>query len=247
MNKGKMQSILIVDDVAENIKLLINLLTPDYEIYFAKNGKTAVEIAENKIPDLILLDIMMPEMDGYEVCTILKSNTVTRDIPIIFISAMSEIGDETKGLEIGAVDYIIKPISPPILKARVRNHLKLRAAMLELKRLYGAALDANPRTGLPGNNSVEKRIQEAINNKENACIIYTDLDNFKAYNDKYGFACGDDVIIFTAQVLESAVRLYCLESAFIGHIGGMILCWWYLYKMPVKFRIALRNGLMTGL
>ncbi|MBU0961985.1 MAG: response regulator, partial [Proteobacteria bacterium] len=112
MAEGIKQKVLIVDDVKDNIKILIDLLKPDYKTYFADNGVKALELAQNKSPDLILLDIVMPQMDGYEVCQKLKSNLRTNDIPVIFISAMSDVGDETKGLEIGAVDYITKPISP---------------------------------------------------------------------------------------------------------------------------------------
>ncbi|MBF0101029.1 MAG: response regulator [Desulfobacterales bacterium] len=214
------QKILIVDDVTENIKILIELLKTDYVTFFAKNGKTALEIAKMKKPDLILLDIIMPEMDGYEVCQKLKANELTQDIPVIFISAMNEVGDEAKGLEIGAVDYITKPISQPIVKARVRNHLKLREAMQELKRLYNMALDANPMTGLPGNNSIASRIEKALSEKERIGVLYSDLDNFKAFNDKYGFAMGDKVILFTAQVLKKAISSANIPDPFIGHIGG---------------------------
>ncbi|HEY7865645.1 MAG TPA: response regulator [Psychromonas sp.] len=214
------QKVLIVDDVIDNIKVLIDLLKPEYKIFFATNGEKALELAQNMAPDIILLDIVMPEMDGFEVCRKLKSNPITCDIPVIFISAMSDIGDETKGLEVGAVDYITKPISPAIVKARVKNHLKLREAMQELKRLYNTALDSNPNTGLPGNNSVAKQIKSALDNQENLAVIYSDLDNFKAFNDKYGFALGDDVIKFTCQVFQDVVDELNIKDAFVGHIGG---------------------------
>lgn len=216
----KKQRILIIDDATENIRILIDLLKSDYDTCFAKNGKTALTLAATEKPDLILLDIIMPEMDGYEVCRRLKQDDAMADIPIIFISALSEIGDETKGLEIGAVDYITKPISPPIVKARIKNHLKLRASMLELQHLYSMALDANPMTGLPGNNSVANNIEHGLKNGEKVCVIYSDLDNFKAFNDKYGFALGDKVILFTAQVLREAIDRAQTPTAFIGHIGG---------------------------
>lgn len=214
------QKVLIVDDIKDNIKVLIDLLKPEYKTFFATNGEKALELAQNMTPDIILLDIVMPEMDGYEVCQKLKSNPITCDIPVIFISAMSEIGDETKGLEVGAVDYITKPISPAIVKARVKNHLKLREAMQELKRLYNTALDSNPMTGLPGNNSVAKQIKSALNTQENLSVIYSDLDNFKAFNDKYGFALGDEVIKFTCQVFQDVIGELNIKDVFIGHIGG---------------------------
>ncbi|MFT7052519.1 MAG: diguanylate cyclase (GGDEF)-like protein [Psychromonas sp.] len=214
------QKVLIVDDIIDNIKVLIDLLKPEYKTFFATNGEKALELAQNMAPDIILLDIVMPEMNGFEVCQKLKSNPITCDIPVIFISAMSEIGDEKKGLEVGAVDYITKPISPAIVKARVKNHLKLQEAMQELKRLYNTALDSNPMTGLPGNNSVAKQIKSALDTQENWGVIYSDLDNFKAFNDKYGFALGDEVIKFTCQVFQDVVGELNIKDAFIGHIGG---------------------------
>lgn len=220
MNDESKPLVLIVDDVTENIKILMDLLKHDYSTCFAKNGKSAIEMARSKKPDLILLDIVMPEMDGYEVCKRLKEDGATRDIPVMFVSAMGEVGDETMGLDIGAVDYIVKPISAPIVKARVRNQIRLRKAMQELKRLYSMALDANPMTGLPGNNSIASRIEKALNESEEVCVVYCDLDNFKAFNDKYGFALGDKVIQFTATILKEALASAGVVDGFIGHIGG---------------------------
>lgn len=214
------QKILIVDDVTENIRILIELLKPEYKTLFASNGAKALELAELKSPDIILLDIVMPGMDGYEVCQKLKLNSVTADIPVIFISAMNDVGDEAKGLDVGAVDYITKPFRSAIVKARVRNHLKLQEAMKELKRLYNTALDANPMTGLPGNNSIANRIKRALEDKEDVTVLYCDLDNFKAFNDKYGFVQGDEVIKFTCHIFEEAVREQNVHDAFIGHVGG---------------------------
>ncbi len=220
MSAATKQKVLIVDDVLDNIKILIELLKPNYKTYFADNGPKALELARNKSPDLILLDIVMPHMDGYEVCQKLKADSLTEDIPVIFISAMNDVGDEAKGLEIGAVDYITKPISPAIVKARIKNHLKLREAMQELKRLFSTALDANPMTGLPGNNSIANRIKKDLADNANVTVLYADLDNFKAFNDKYGFALGDDVIRFTNEVFQEVISEMNIKEAFIGHIGG---------------------------
>jgi signal transduction histidine kinase len=121
-------TILVVDDTTDNLDLLGNLLCDDYKVKVAKSGEKALQIAASDTPpDLILLDIMMPDMDGYEVCTRLKRDPKTMDIPIIFLTAKAEMRDEKKGLELGAVDYITKPISPPIVLARVKNHLALKA------------------------------------------------------------------------------------------------------------------------
>jgi len=130
-------TVLIVDDEPVNLKTLGNILKHDYDVLVAKNGKSALSMAvSTPIPDLILLDIIMPVMDGYEVCRQLKQNLATQPIPIIFVSAMDSELDETKGLELGAVDYIAKPISPPIVLARVKTQLKLMAAYKKLANAY---------------------------------------------------------------------------------------------------------------
>jgi response regulator RpfG family c-di-GMP phosphodiesterase len=127
------QKILVVDDERFNINVLVDLLKPSYKMMAVKNGEQALKATRSADPpDLILLDIMMPEMDGYEVCRRLKADETTRDIPVIFVTAMGDVQDETKGLEMGAVDYITKPISPPIVSARVRTHLTLKQKRDEL-------------------------------------------------------------------------------------------------------------------
>lgn len=128
--------VLIVDDEPENIQLLMETLKQDYIITAAKNGKKALDMAVSaRQPDIILLDIMMPDMDGYEVCRRLKANEQTRDIPIIFVTALNTTQDEVKGLECGAVDYISKPFKPAIVRARLRNHLELHNSRKELNKL----------------------------------------------------------------------------------------------------------------
>ena len=128
MTVEKKKTILAVDDTLANIDVVKGVLAQDYLVQAALSGKMALKIIEKQQPDLILLDIMMPDMDGYEVCQILKSQDKTKNIPIIFLTAKVQVEDETKGLSLGAVDYITKPISPPILKERVKNHLLLQAS-----------------------------------------------------------------------------------------------------------------------
>lgn len=131
------QKILVVDDERFNVNVLVDLLKQDYKMMVAKNGEQALKACQsNNRPDMILLDVMMPEMDGYEVCRCLKADQSTCDIPVIFVSAMAAETDETKGLELGAVDYITKPISPSIVKARVKTHLALKSNMEELQKAY---------------------------------------------------------------------------------------------------------------
>lgn len=132
------QSILVVDDTPENIDLLSDILGTEYRIRVATSGEKALKIAySDEPPDLILLDIMMPGLSGFEICRRLKSNPDRQRIPVIFVTAMTNVEDERQGLELGAVDYITKPISPPIVQARVRTHLALYDQNRELERMVG--------------------------------------------------------------------------------------------------------------
>ncbi|MCJ8345631.1 response regulator, partial [bacterium] len=125
MKNPKRPTLLIVDDEPNNIRILSDLLKEDCQILFAKNGLKAIELAKTKLPDLVILDIMMPEMDGYEVCERLKLIPETKDIPVVFATAMNEIQDEEKGLSLGALDYVTKPFQMAIVKRRILNHLEL--------------------------------------------------------------------------------------------------------------------------
>jgi putative two-component system response regulator len=133
-NNEPKQTVLVVDDTPDNLSLITSLLKDLYRVKISTTGNKALQIAfSNEPPDLILLDIMMPEMDGYEVCRHLKSDPQTTEIPVIFLTAKSEIEDELKGFGLGAVDFITKPISPPIVLARVRTHLRLKRVIDYLK------------------------------------------------------------------------------------------------------------------
>jgi signal transduction histidine kinase len=135
----KRQTVMIVDDTAANIEILSESLGDDYELLFATSAADALELVRGDQPDLILLDVMMPGMDGYELCAILKADPATRNIPIVFVTAMTQEEDEIKGLELGAIDYITKPISPHIVRARVKNHLELKRYRDLLETLSTAA------------------------------------------------------------------------------------------------------------
>ena len=135
-NPPQVEQILLVDDNTANLQILYETLDGQgYKLLVAKNGQSALAIAEKAIPSLILLDIMMPEMDGYEVCKRLKARKKTRQIPVIFVTALTDAGDEAKGLALGAVDYITKPINPELVRARVRNHLELKRYRDHLEKL----------------------------------------------------------------------------------------------------------------
>jgi diguanylate cyclase (GGDEF)-like protein len=220
MQREGINKILIIDDSIDHIKILIELLGKEYDVFFAKSGKQGLGLLPEIQPDLILLDIIMPDLDGFAVCKEIKKNELWRDIPIIFISAQNDENDEAKGLALGAIDYITKPFRPAIIAARVRVHLQLRAAMKELAKLYSLALDANPVTGLAGNNSISHQIESHLAKGSAVCVVYADIDNFKAFNDKYGFGRGDEVIRFAAEKLKKAVQKSNCDGCFIGHIGG---------------------------
>jgi CheY-like chemotaxis protein len=137
-------TLLVVDDVPDNLDVMVELLSDDYLVKVASSGERALKIlSQGKIPDLILLDVMMPEMDGFEVCRQIKANPSTADVPVIFLTAMSEATDVTKGFAVGAVDFVTKPADPPILKARIDTHLKLRRSFAELKRNRIALIEKN--------------------------------------------------------------------------------------------------------
>lgn len=129
------QTILVVDDTALNIQILNETLKTDYRVLFSTSGSEALKTASESVPDLILLDIMMPDMDGYEVCRRLQADQALREIPVIFITALTEVEQETRGLDLGAADYITKPFNPGIVKLRVRNHLELKGQRDRLAQL----------------------------------------------------------------------------------------------------------------
>lgn len=209
--------ILVVDDIPSNVHVLSRILKDDYDIYFATDGEKALELVQARMPDLVLLDIMMPGMDGYEVCSRIKADPSTRDIPVIFISAKSEVEDETRGLEVGAIDFITKPISPPIVKARVRNHLLLKRQTDLLRSL--SFLD-----GLTGIAN-RRRFDETMAREWRRCararsplsLIILDVDHFKAFNDHYGHQAGDECLRAVAEVLADQVLR---PSDLVARYGG---------------------------
>ncbi len=220
MRVTEKKRILVADTKIFNLATLIGTLKDDYHVVVAKNGAEVFKQLKKNQVDMILLDTRFPDIDGYEICRQLKADKQTEEIPVIFITAQNSVTAEEKGFEVGAVDFIAKPFNAPTVTVRIKNQLKLSAATQELKRLNQLALDANPNTGLPGNNSIFNAIQRVITQKEAVCIVYADLDYFKIYNDTYGFARGDDVIIFTANAIKVALQTASCDDAFLGHIGG---------------------------
>ena len=212
--------ILIADTQILNLATLIGTLKDNYHVVTAKDGASIFKQLKKSAIDMVLLDTKFPDLTGFEICQKLKADPLTQAIPVIFITSQNSVADEEQGLNVGAADYIAKPYNAPIVLARIKTQLQLSSAVAELKRLNQLALDANPNTGLPGNTSILKALQDAVTNKTATCVIYADLDNFKAYNDIYGFAKGDEVIVFTANVIRAALQISGCGEAFFGHIGG---------------------------
>ncbi|MBF0102658.1 MAG: PleD family two-component system response regulator [Desulfobacterales bacterium] len=213
----KKNRILVVDDSEENIDILVSLFQKDYMITAAINGKKALEIASKRPPDLILLDIMMPEMNGYEVCHKLKGNDITKNIPVIFITALSDTLDEAKAFNLGAVDYITKPFQPVITKARVRTHIELKnkTDMLEtLVSLDGLTGIFNRRKFDEYLNAEWKR---ALRVQTHLSLILMDIDHFKQFNDHYGHATGDDCLRKVANELNNVIKR---DNDFLARYGG---------------------------
>ena len=212
------QTILIVDDVAMNIKVLGDALKTDYTVRFATNGEKALEMAmSSSPPDLILLDIMMPGMDGYEVCRQLKAEKQTWSIPVIFITAMSQEEDETKGLELGAIDYITKPFSLPIVKVRIKTHLELKRHRDTLE--YLSMLDGL--TGIPNRRRFDECFDTEWKRAERTSsylsLIMIDIDYFKDFNDCYGHQIGDECLKEVARTLALSVKR---ASDCVARYGG---------------------------
>jgi len=203
--------ILVVDDEPPIREILkFQLENAGFEVACAEDGAEGLQMVEERPPDLVLLDLMIPQMDGYEVCRRLKRDYSTRHIPVIILTARGELDEKLKGLESGANDYVTKPFSVPELLIRVKNVLSYSQSQRE----------ANPLTGLPGNVSIERELTQRIDAQEPFAFIYTDIDNFKAFNDYYGYARGDEAIRRTARILTGAIAAAGNESDFVGHVGG---------------------------
>ncbi|MCX5697945.1 MAG: response regulator [Candidatus Omnitrophica bacterium] len=203
--------ILIVDDDPDIRDVLkLTLSEENYTVIEAQDGEEALKAINTKSPDLVLLDYKIPKMDGRQVCRQIKRDLLLRHLPIIMVTGKGDINDRVDGLDAGADDYVVKPFEPKELLARIR--MVLRRTQIDL--------EANPLTRLPGNVSIINELTKRIENKSLFAVCYVDLDKFKAYNDKYGFEHGDEVIRETARILIRSAQKYGSAEDFIGHIGG---------------------------
>ena len=211
------QRVLLVDDYPGNLDALTTVLQEFYDVATASNGKDAIEMALGEPFDLIMLDVIMPEMDGYEVFRQLKKHEKTAEIPIIFVTGKTQIQDEARGLDLGAMDYISKPYSLAVVTARVRNHM---AAVRYSKKLKSYSY-IDGLTELPNRRQfdevLQKEWQRAIREQKEISVILIDVDNFKPYNDYYGHIVGDECLHKIAGALGSCRRR---ASDFVGRYGG---------------------------
>jgi len=210
-------SILIVDDDAGNLNKLVRLLRRDYTLYVAKDGYKAVEVAKRHLPDLILLDIIMPEMDGYEVVAALRVHDDTKNIPIIFITGLDSEEDEELGLALEVADYISKPFRDGIVRLRVENQIKMVNILRTIEKM--SYIDAL--TGLPNRRSFNAQLSRewnrAIRETTPLSLAVMDVDFFKRYNDTYGHPQGDVLLQTIARVFTQSLRR---STDFVARWGG---------------------------
>jgi DNA-binding response OmpR family regulator len=203
-------TILVVDDDPDIVRFIeMNLRLEGYRVIVATDGARALEMMALEQPDLVLLDVMMPGVDGIEVMRKLRADSRTATLPVIMLTAKTMTADRVLGLAAGADDYIIKPFDTLELVARVRSTLRRNAE----------ARAVSPLTSLPGNVRIEEEIAGRVTSGRPFAVAYLDLDNFKAFNDAHGFLRGDDVIQLLATALRRAVE-GIEPPAFVGHVGG---------------------------
>lgn len=199
--------ILVVDDEPHIRQILkFTLEKAEYQVFCAADGEDALQKMLEIKPSLVLLDVMMPRMDGFEVCRKMRQDFVLSQIPVIMLTAKGDLNEKVRGLEGGANDYLVKPYSNDELLLRVRNVLEWNIRQKE----------ANPLTGLPGNEAINDTLAARLATGLPFVAVYADLDNFKAYNDVYGYARGDQVILALARMLQEEGG----EAGFVGHVGG---------------------------
>jgi diguanylate cyclase (GGDEF)-like protein len=211
MENGDKKKVLIVDDEKNFVKLLrFNLEERGFECCEAYDGKMALDQAMECKPDLILLDLLLPEMTGVEVCSQLKKNFLTSHIPVIMITVKSDYHDKILAFEEGVDDFISKPFQLEEFGARINMIL----------RRMEKSLSSNPLTKLPGNISINQEIDRRIRENSIFALAYLDLDNFKPYNDHYGYVKGDMIIQKVADIILNVIDKSGSRNDFIGHIGG---------------------------
>jgi len=201
--------LIVEDDYDISNMLRIYFQSNGYEVAVAQRGEDALEMCRKQLPHIIVLDIMLPDMDGYDVCRELRGNLRTSHVPIIFLTQKDERSDKIHGLELGADDYITKPFDLEELKLRVKSAIN-RATIQSL---------TNPTTGLPGGRLIEDQLRQLVRRSDWG-IIYANIQGFSAFNEVYGFVAGEEVLRFVGMVMTQTVDSLGTPNDFIGHIGG---------------------------
>jgi diguanylate cyclase (GGDEF)-like protein len=202
----KRSKLLVVDDQPINIQVLYQTFSADYDVCMATNGEQALKVCAEQNPDLILLDIEMPGMNGYEVCLRLKADSATKNVPVIFVTAHVDEASETQGLDVGAVDFIYKPINPNIVRARVKTHitLKTQADLLRDWVYIDGLTNVNNRRYF--DERLNSEWNRATRNHTELSLLLLDVDFFKRYNDYYGHQAGDDCLRKVAAAIKSTIK-----------------------------------------
>jgi len=210
-------TLLIVDDESVNLKILTQILEQEYTIYTAETGNDCIELTKKYMPDLILLDIRLPDKDGYQVLTEIKNQEETKRIPIIFISGLDSGEDEEKGLSLNSADYIVKPFRPMVVKLRVRNQIQIVNQLRTIERL----IMIDQLTNIPNRRSFDDRLKmewkKAVREQTSISMLMMDLDRFKVINDTYGHLQGDIVLQTVAAIFP---KLFMRPGDFVARWGG---------------------------
>jgi len=216
--------ILVVDDAMENIQILHAALQDEHEVLFALDGPRALELVRTQQPDLVLLDAVMPGMDGYAVCKALRAAPETADIPVIFVTALTSPEDETRALDAGAADFISKPVNAAVVRARVRTQLTVKRQRDALRAMV--LLDAL--TGVANRRAFDERLEaewrRCGRNRLPVALILVDIDHFKLYNDHYGHQAGDNTLLQVAGAMQRAAgRTQDLVARYGGEEFAILL------------------------
>ncbi len=216
--RGRSDLVLVIDDDVDIARFIeMNLRFEGFGVLVAHDARQALGVIERHRPDLVLLDVMMPTINGVELTRKLRADPMTASLPIIMLTAQGMSADKVAGLTAGADDYVIKPFDTLELVARVKSTLRRNREMREV----------SPLTGLPGNARILREIADRVRDGGDFALCYVDIDRFKSVNDAYGFVRGDEFIMRLAEVLYQAVMAASPPPAFLGHVGGddfLVLC-----------------------
>ncbi len=233
------EHVLVVDDDPFIARLLeIELRASGYDVAVAGDGKDALDRIHERVPSLVLCDVMMPNMDGLELTRRLRADPATSGVSVILLTARGLSADKLEGFSVGADDYIVKPFDTPELLARIRGVLR-RAKEMRAQ---------SPLTGLPGNIRIQDEIEERVTQNRPFALLYIDLDTFKPYNDHYGFARGDEVIRYSARMLQEVTTGIAGAGGFVGHVGGddFVAIVDPQYAQPIAERVVQRFDAESG-